>query len=240
MGFIKDYRQQFRESEASGLIGLKGYMYYFQDMVTEHLHLLGKGNDTLPEDYGCAWMFVKYKLNIIKQADFTKPLHLETWVSRLDKIRIWQDLEISCDGELYAFGRLENCPVYLKNAKLCRLEEISFPDILENRKTQTAAFCRFPKEYNDMAHVYDYQVQYTDLDKSRHMNNLQYVNLFMNAFTPEFYDKNKITGFELHYISQCYFGEKLAVYQRASHASVTLAAFKQDKTLAAQCVIELA
>ena len=52
--FEKDYSPMFRDSDAEGLIGMRAYLYYFQDMSTGHLYLMGKGNDSLPENYGAA------------------------------------------------------------------------------------------------------------------------------------------------------------------------------------------
>ncbi len=52
--FKKDYMPQFREADADGLIGPKGYMSYFQDAATHYMHNLRLGNDTLPEERGAA------------------------------------------------------------------------------------------------------------------------------------------------------------------------------------------
>lgn len=48
--FEKDYSPMFRDSDAEGLIGMRAYLYCFQDMSTGHLYHMGKGNDSLPEN----------------------------------------------------------------------------------------------------------------------------------------------------------------------------------------------
>ena len=40
----------FRDSDDHGMIGVRAYLYYFQGTATEHLHMMGNGNDTLPPD----------------------------------------------------------------------------------------------------------------------------------------------------------------------------------------------
>ncbi len=52
MIFQKEYMPQFREADPNGLVGVRGYLNYFQDVATHYMHNLGKGNDTLPEEYG--------------------------------------------------------------------------------------------------------------------------------------------------------------------------------------------
>ena len=78
--FEKDYSPMFRDSDAEGLIGMRAYLYYFQDMSTGHLYHMGKGNDSLPENYGAAWIYTKYKMRVFRRVDYSRPLHLETWI----------------------------------------------------------------------------------------------------------------------------------------------------------------
>ena len=73
MIYRKEYFPQFRESDHTGLVGAGGYFEYFQDAVTAYMHTLGKGNDTLPEDYGICWVFTKYKLHIEKRTGYDSP-----------------------------------------------------------------------------------------------------------------------------------------------------------------------
>ena len=80
MIYRKEYFPQFRESDHTGLVGAGGYFEYFQDAVTAYMHTLGKGNDTLPEDYGICWVFTKYKLHIEKRTGYDSPLELASWV----------------------------------------------------------------------------------------------------------------------------------------------------------------
>lgn len=240
MLFEKDYMPQFRESEADGLVGLRGYLNYFQDMATGYMHNIGKGNDTLPEEYGIAWVYTKYKLLVKKRADFSGSLHMETWVSKTDKVRVWQEMEISRGGEVYAQGRVESCLCHLGEKRLCVLQDVAFPQGLAvTRDMVLAPFGRRPKKAEGMVFAYMYQVRYTDIDKSGHMNNLCYVNMFMDAFSPDFYAKNRIMGFELHYLSQCYYGETLRIHVSGGAGYRDLFAIKEDGTLAAQCRMEL-
>ena len=48
MSFTLTFLPRFRESDADGLVGVKGYVDYFQDIASGHFHLYGKGNATRP------------------------------------------------------------------------------------------------------------------------------------------------------------------------------------------------
>ena len=205
MSFSLEFLPRFRESEADGKVGVKGYVDYFQDIASGHFHLYGKGNDTLPYQYGVAWVYSKYKLKIYGKADFSENIRVTSWVSKCDPVRVWQEMEIRRGEQLLCEGRLESCLVNLKEAKLVKTPYIELPDnLVEERLTSVDRFSRRMKFSQDAQYRYTHTVRYTDLDNNRHMNNLHYVELFLNAFSPEFFDENVVTDFELQYISQAY------------------------------------
>ena len=219
--FTKDYMPQFREADADGLIGLRGYMNYFQDVATHYMHILHKGNDTLPEDYGIVWLYTKYRLHIEQKADFSdEGLHFETWVEKAEKpaLALRQDMTISRNGKLYACGRVELCLFNMQTAKLCRTKEIDYPlGTTCSRELDLPPFERFRTDdeaENPFRYCYTHKVLYTDLDKSMHMNNILYIHMFLNAFDSSFYKQHQSTDFEIHYIKQCYEGEDIQIYKK--------------------------
>lgn len=239
MIFRKEYMPQFREADASGFVGLRGYFNYFQDVATHYMHNLGKGNDTLPEEYGICWMYTKYKMHIRKEADFTAPLEFETWAEQEQStVRVWQDFVVSRNHEIYAEGRVESCLYNMETQCLSRLMEIDYPmNQADERTISLDPFSRFPKKIANMDYRYTYTVRYTDLDKSRHMNNLLYINLFLNAFDLEFFEENRITDFEIHYLNQCFYMEDIEVYAKQEEDRILLAGMKKDGTLAVQGMV---
>ncbi|MBQ6152583.1 MAG: hypothetical protein IJJ15_02415 [Ruminococcus sp.] len=238
MSFSLEFLPRFRESEADGKVGVKGYVDYFQDIASGHFHLYGKGNDTLPYQYGVAWVYSKYKLKIYGKADFSENIRVTSWVSKCDPVRVWQEMEIRRGEQLLCEGRLESCLVNLKEAKLVKTPYIELPDnLVEERLTSVDRFSRRMKFSQDAQYRYTHTVRYTDLDNNRHMNNLHYVELFLNAFSPEFFDENVVTDFELQYISQAYCGDELRVFELCEGSTHTLYALNQNDELIAGCVI---
>lgn len=239
MIFQKEYMPQFREADPNGLVGVRGYLNYFQDVATHYMHNLGKGNDTLPEEYGICWMYTKYKMHIWKEADFTAPLEFQTWaVQDRSPIWVWQDFIASRQNEVYAEGRVESCLYHMDTRRIGRLTEIDYPkEAAMEQKLSIAPFCKLSTEITDMEYCYTHTVRYTDLDKSKHMNNLLYINLFLNAFDINYFEQNRITDFEIHYLDQCFYLEEIAVYRRREKERILLAGIKQDGTLAVQGMV---
>jgi hypothetical protein len=81
--------------------------------------------------------------------------------------------------------------------------------------------------------VYTSPIRYSDLDKSNHMNNLHYTDLFMNAFGPEFYEDHDISEYDINYISQGMYGSLLSVYMEQDGDTVYLAAADDEGKITA-------
>ena len=57
-------------------------------------------------------------MRVFRRVDYSRPLHLETWIEKQDKMRIWQDLKFSAGQEVCALGRLESFVFHLKEIEL--------------------------------------------------------------------------------------------------------------------------
>ncbi|MBR2275983.1 MAG: hypothetical protein IJ873_07995 [Lachnospiraceae bacterium] len=272
--YSETFVPRFRDADEDGLIGAKGYFNLFQDLTSAHMYCYGLGNDALPERTGCAWIFTKYKLHIFKKVNFNAPLKVETWVETVkspllvnhalhisaakgefDPAELGKEngtgfQNLSADFELVAEGRVETCPFHLKEQKLKRLSEIDFEkDISSPRVNELPRFSRILRKEDGMEYRYTHKVTYTDLDRSEHMNNVKYIDLFLNAFSAEFHREHCISDMELHFVNQCFEGEEIRVYSipetvstdggnRAdmeTNSAIRLLALKENGSAAAAC-----
>lgn len=235
---------QFRDSDEDGLVGLRGYMNMFQDWATYHWHYLGFGNDTLLEEYGMAWVFTKYRMRVAGKAGFEAPLSVRTW-NRLRKspMRLHQDLEIAGPDGLLACGRLEMCLLDLQTGRLRRIDDLPIPaDAYHDEAVDCGDFTRFRKAQEDAIEWqagHQHVVRYSDLDKTRHMNNLRYIPMLLDQFGSEFYETHRIAGLELHYQHQCYEGDVIQMLHREREGAVDLAGRNAAGEVVARGILEL-
>ena len=136
-----------------------------------------------------------------------------------------------------AKGRVEACLYRFGLKRLATLRDIEFPENIhmDDPAGPEVEFSKIEKSTKGMEKVYDYKVRYTDLDKSLHMNNLHYTELFLNALDLEFHDLNRITEFEIHYISQSYYGDNLYVYLEKGINENRLVAVNAEEKVVALC-----
>ena len=237
MNFIRSFDPQYRDTEAKGLVGVRGYINYIQDIMTWDMFLRGLGSEQTFEKYGIVSMFTKCKLVLNKEADFSGPLEVETGITKADRVRFWHDMQVKRGKEIMAKGRVEACLYRFGLKRLATLRDIEFPENIhmDDPAGPEVEFSKIEKSTKGMEKVYDYKVRYTDLDKSLHMNNLHYTELFLNALDLEFHDLNRITEFEIHYISQSYYGDNLYVYLEKGINENRLVAVNAEEKVVALC-----
>ena len=238
--FKENFDLQFRDANDRGMIDAKGYLSYFQNQTAKHMHNMHRGNDTMADEFGVAWMFTKYRLEGCKPTDFSRPIHSEVWLSNVGRVKLETDIEFSRDGEILCSGRLESCLFHASKHILQPLREAKLPDgVQADKRADVAAFSRPAVETEDMEYVYTYTVRYADLDNNHHMTNLCYAPMFLNAFDSDFYKKRNIKNFEIHYINQAFESEEMKIRRSYRDGHAELYACKDDGTKAAWCCMDL-
>ena len=169
-------------------------------------------------------------------------VRVESWCEKRPSKRTpWLDTTMSVEEENVASGRLEACIFDLDTMRPALMDRIDFPyEMEEDREPIAVDFERLPKKTDGMHEAYAAPVRYTDLDKTRHMNNLLYVNRFLGTFDADFYDAWRPTDMEVHFLSQCYEGEDVHIWGKADEGDprchVLLATYG-DGQPAARCVL---
>ena len=234
MPFVQTVMPQFRDADPDGYIGLKGAMHYFQDIHTWYMHSIDKGNDVLPENYRAAWVYTRYLVLLSHKVDYTEPVRLSTWMEPYRQpVLVNLGFTLRQHGRIAARGRLENCVFSLERQRPLRLSAIEFPEgIPEAPQDDIPPFIRLEKTAEGMQERYVRTVRCSDLDKSSHMTNLRYIEMFQDAYDDAFWRAFRPDRMELCFLSQCREGECLSVRSRMTDDELHLAAVHADGSLA--------
>ena len=234
MLFQQQMYPQFRDADHDGFIGLRGCMRYFQDGHTYFMHAVEKGNDVIPEQYGAAWIYTQYHVQIKRKIGYDTPLLLRQWIQPYRRpLLLTLNSTIEQDGEIVASGKIETCVFDLNRQMPRRLSSIEFPDnIAEEIAHDIPSFLGLDKSTEGMTECYQKTVRVSDLDKSRHMNNLRYIEMFQDAYGSDFWAEKEPHQMEIRFLSQCREGEVISVAGRVDETGVRFAALHQDGTIA--------
>ena len=80
MPYTQTIQPQFRDADEDSLTGLRSCLRWFQDIHTWYMEDIDKDNDVLPERYGAAWVYTRYRLRVFHKLDYTDSATLTTWM----------------------------------------------------------------------------------------------------------------------------------------------------------------
>ena len=232
MPFQQTIQPQYRDADPDGLIGLRGAMRNFQDIHTWYMHSIDKGNDVLPEQYGAAWVYTRYLVTLSRRIDYTDTALLTAWMEPYRQpVLVNVNFTLQQHGEIAARGKVECCVFSLQRQRPLRLSAVDFPEgIPEEIPGAIPDFIRLEKTAEGMTERYRRVVRYSDLDKSRHMTNLRYIEMFQDAYDAAFWKDFDARSMELCFLSQCREGEELSVRSMADGEALRFAAVHGDGT----------
>ena len=238
MPFEQTFHPQYRDAEPDGLVGLKGAMHYFQDIHTWFMHSIHKGNDEIPEKYGSAWVYTRYLVSLSQKIDYTDQITLQAWMEPYRQpVLVNVNMLLHQHGRVTAKGKIENCVFSLERQRPQRLSAIEFPDsIPEEIPNSIPDFIQLEKTAEGMEEKYIRTVRYSDLDKSNHMTNLRYIDLFQDSYDKAFWNHFDAKQMEICFLSQSREGETLSVRSREERNAVYMAAVHEDDRIAAVCI----
>ena len=77
------------------------------------------------------------------------------------------------------------------------------------------SFSKLKWNVEEFAKAYSYIIMYDDIDSNGHVNNARYLSFIANALGSEFFDNNRVTDIEVHYINECIEGTHINVYRKS-------------------------
>ena len=97
------------------------------------------------------------------------------------------------------------------------------------------AFSRLTPSAEGTEEVYSHRVRYTDLDNNRHMNNLRYVPLLLDAYTPDYHEEHLLTDLEIQYREQCFYDEELKICRQDEEKNTYRLIIRKENGNTAAC-----
>ena len=104
------------------------------------------------------------------------------------------------------------------------------PEVIDN---DIPDFLPLEKTAEGMEERYRRTVRVSDLDKSRHMTNLRYIEMFQDAYDSDFWQTFSADEVQINFLSQCREGETLSIRSCMNGDRLNMAALHEDGKLAA-------
>ncbi len=216
--YKKDFNISYSTVDRSGKMGLVELMSLNQDMITEYFGAINSDNKTLREKNNAAWIYTRTRARLLDLPFWNTKIHAKTFLCSKSPIRIEIGTDIFDGGEsLLCALKTEMCAIDFVERKICRIDDVYFPKNLETGKSEVAeGFSRMKFSFDDADKNYTQKIYASDTDFTNHTNNVRYVKFLMNTFDSDFYDRKKITDFEIVFSKESAAGDEVVVYKKQS------------------------
>lgn len=197
-------------------LGLTNAVELVQSQVTEYFVTFGSDNKTVKEKDNALWVLSKTKVHFEKFPQWRDFIYGKSYTTKIKPIRVEMETIFKNENDEYLFGaKQEICPIDVDTRKIRKVSTIHYPKDIETKEAvDKEPYSRLIGKFDEDDFVYEQKIYSSDIDFSRHTNNAVYVRLIANVLSCDFFDKNQITDFEIHYINESVEGQVLRIYKK--------------------------
>ena len=201
-------------------LSLTGLCRVLQDAAWQHAIELGFGPEDLAER-GLLWVLSRLLVRVARYPRWSQTVTVETWPSGVERLFAMRDFRLSCDGEpvatvrsawlgIDAATRRPMPPARFIDVDAYRSAETVFPD-LPGKLTPLGSD-------SGLTRVGTHRVVYSDFDRQRHVNNVQYLQWMLDTFDLDFQQRSVASELTINFLAEASFGETVDLYRRDSAA----------------------
>ena len=207
---IESYVCDFRGKVTLPVIG-----DFILQAATIHAQERGFGYDAISKDH-TAWVLSRLSIEINDYPRYDQDLIVETWVEDVTHFFTQRCFRFTNqEGKIIGYARSIWAAIDMQTRRPKDLLSWrpDFPDYIDNTIQCTLEKPAKIPEVNGEP-IMGYSVRYSDIDINRHMNSIKYMEHTLNIFDLEIFKQKNIRKFEMVYLAEGIFGEKLKLYKQ--------------------------
>ncbi len=181
------------------------------EVATEHANAWGAGYANLIA-HNEAWVLSRLTIEMIRYPGINEGYELTTWVEGFNRHYSERNVEIKDgNGEIIGYVRSIWFSINITTrqpADLSRLQVIA--ENVGDRPCPIAKQGRLRPVTNPLS-AEAYRFRYSDIDFNRHVNTVRYMELILNQWDIDWYDRYDISRFEIAFLHEARFGTEVIV-----------------------------
>ncbi len=206
---IESYACDFRGKATLSIIG-----DYILQAATMHAQERGFGYEAISKD-NAAWVLSRLSLEIYEYPKYDEDLVVETWVEDVSRYFTQRCLKfINGDGKIMGYARTIWAAIDIKTRRPIDIPSWR-PDLADY--VDNTIDCPVEKPAKilavDSEPIMGYSVRYSDIDINRHMNSIKYIEHTLDVFGFDIFKQKNIRKFEIVYLAEGIFGDKLKLHK---------------------------
>lgn len=183
----------------------------FQDVAAIHVNYLSLSAQELYDKFNLLWVLSKEKAKIYRLPKQNETVIIKTWPLKPSAVRFVREYSILSEGgEVLICGTSDWCLIDATTRQLKVSSSVPFPTDLIDERSGAGAFTK-PDLTSEYEYRYTYKVALTDLDFNDHTNNVCYIRLVENAFSPDEFYSMDIDEIETYFYKETRFEDEITV-----------------------------
>lgn len=204
-----EYEVKLSEIGKENKVTNKAILSYLEDIGGIHSNMAGTGVLDIPKTQ-LTWVLLEWKLQVIKKPKYAEKVKVTTWSRNAVKCYAYRDFEIyDIEGNIIAKAISKWVLIDIEKGRIVKVDDELLskyePEIdktvFENEEFEKI---KEPEEYELET---EYQVKRSDIDVNKHMHNLNYIDLAIEALPEEIYQKEDFDNIRITYKKEIKLGE---------------------------------
>lgn len=214
--YSRDFLISYTDVDTKLQLSLVNSICLVQNMMTEYFVAFGSDNITLRRENNAAWVVIKTKVHFNKYPSFTDIVKGNTFTTKIKPIRVDTETHFKNENdEVLFYVKQESCVIDLESRKIRKINTVNYPMNLETKDSiDDELYKKLVENFSENDKVYEPIIHSTDLDYTKHTNNVIYVRYIIDSLSSEFLDSHNITDFEIHYMNESREGQTLKIYKK--------------------------
>lgn len=228
-----EHQVDYSEVDSFNKLRIDGILSLLQLITTFHSKEMGVDGYNTAKKSNAFWVVSKFKLKILDIPKLFDHLKVETWPTTVSAIRFNRDYKIIKENSPCVLATSEWCTLDLDTKSLRKTSSICYPFDMEHIKDRSGAgeFSRVTNTTEEQDYSHTHTVLYVDIDSNKHTNNLAYIRMALNAFTPQELQDFNVKEIEVYFQSQSYYKDQIKVYKKQTETGYLVQGNLGDKTI---------
>lgn len=230
----------YSEVDSNYKLRLDYIFSHFQDIAGLHSEEMGTDGQSLLEKSNVFWVLTKVKLKVFEMPCFNDDVVIETWPLKAKGVRFDRDFMISSGSKPLIMASSEWCTLDCTTKKLRRVDSVAYPHDMLFREDRSGAgeYLRIKKFVSEDNFNHSYRSSFVDIDTNKHTNNVAYLRMILNCFSPEEFEALSIDEMQVSFLSQTFYGDEIKVYKKKTDYGFYIEG-KHEKTGVFNCVLAI-
>ncbi len=196
-----EYTIHSYEADVSGRATVPALLQFMQESAWNHAEHLQLGYSHLIEK-NLAWVMARLSLLIQSLPQWGERIFLETWPSHRDKLFAYRDFRLtSTNGSAVAMGTTTWLVIDMKTRRPKRtdsyfhIDDWGIPSAVPEYTPKLAP----PERIDSTA---SRRVYFSHLDVNGHVNNVKYLEYFMDSFSNDFLQTHQLNRVDVNFLAE--------------------------------------